>query len=624
MAEFDHDIVIQIAKAGQQLMRTLTSYRGFIQRTVKRHEESGGGDQMDYAVAVLHRELEWLDPVLDGPFAFDALGSGNMTRADVVALSRFSEMLGDLAQHYAEDSNHQTQMREALQATAFLWQSERDRIKNVRSRIAGEVEMVSALAGRLAPAEQGPVRAPAGRTPASPPPGGSGGNISGGGYSMPQDDNGKNGASDLDGVVDAISRLQGTHGTAAGAAGASSYNAFASALDQRINLTLGMPSLSSDSARALDADVLVGKLFEGLSRTVAEDEIGGVRTYSVNPLRARSAGFEGEGLALGAQAVTAASIRNLKEPILANLYRLTSETVIGEQDEAEDLRIAISDGLDKLIAEANSESGIYLDWAIEILVQVTIDLFRLAALYDILDSESLPRDLHGFAFAFLVQNEPDALLRFFEPAVDRILREPDIGILTAEANDRAFFAIVSSLITATRLLTIDPVELGPLLGRIRVINDTMPASVIAARNALAAAGVSEADQAVAYSKMEIDRQKFRGMLGDREIRGEILEYTGGGISLRRLLAWIENECLTSRPMFLREDFSVRDLERLKAARVRQLQALERINDKSFVMINANNYALGRRHLNEITDHLRTMVDLMEVLSAKATQDERDD
>ncbi|MCG6904395.1 MAG: hypothetical protein LJE68_17125 [Rhodobacter sp.] len=654
-----------LAEAGRILLQLLKRHRGFVRRTVERYEADSKGGQVIYGASVLRREIEGLETVLAEPFDFTSLDDGPPDTGQHVAMARFASLLDDLGPTYDPAGYHQTQIRSDW---ANLSRNTRRRLTGDVPKLQRSIDEVSTLiaevltqGARLSDAEGvediEKDRAEAGTAavthstwsdtaPADPDgdgdggrhsdgvrdriPGGSGGGSSGGDNANNQGDGTMTNGNNIDGIIDAISRLQGAGGSGGGTGtAANAINAFSNDLDQTINLTLGMPSLSSDAARALSSDALVDKLFEGLDRTVADSEISGVTTYEVNPLRARGAAHEGQGLALGAQAVSAATIRNLKEPIMANVYKLVAETTYGEQDEAEDLRIAISSGLDQLIAEANADVGIYQNWAQEIILQIGIDLFRLASQYGLLDLHSLPADMHGLLWGFLFADEADGILTLpelyekvlYKPAIDRILRDPDIGILTAESNDKAFSAIVHELVTIARLIP-PQVELGPLVGRIRALNDALPASVISARNALAVAGISEADQAVAFSKMvlpgdKVGETRLRSDFGAQRVDWLSTAYVAGGISLRRLLAWIEAESLTSRTAYLREDLNQRDIQRLIAPRVRQSEALNEIIARNFPMVNTNDYAIGRRHLIEVREHLEDLVGLMRVLVASA-------
>jgi len=114
--------------------------------------------------------------------------------------------------------------------------------------------------------------------------------------------------------------------------------------------------------------------------------------------------------------------------------------------------------------------------------------------------------------------------------------------------------------------------------------------VIAARNALATAGISIEDQMVSFNTDDNAEES--------------------SISLRRLLGWIESESLMARPVLLKGDLNARDLDRLRAARSTQSKALSQIITGEFAAVNNNRYAVGRRHLAELDDHLCSITDLM--------------
>ena len=54
-----------------------------------------------------------------------------------------------------------------------------------------------------------------------------------------------------------------------------------------------------------------------------------------------------------------------------------------------------------------------------------------------------------------------------------------------------------------------------------------------------------------------------------------------------------------------------------APRQMQLDALTEIIEQSFPMVNRNDYAIGRRHLNEVRGHLDDLIKLMCVLVTSA-------
>jgi hypothetical protein len=51
--------------------------------------------------------------------------------------------------------------------------------------------------------------------------------------------------------------------------------------------------------------------------------------------------------------------------------------------------------------------------------------------------------------------------------------------------------------------------------------------------------------------------------------------------------------------------------------LRQLEAANEIIERNFPMVNRNDYAIGRRHLIEVREHLEDLVGLMRVLVTRA-------
>ena len=592
-----NDARLKLTKTGQDLNQTLRRYKAFVDKTVNKYVDASKGGTVNYVASIIAREQEGLRLATENPFNYRTLGSGSVDGSQWEAMKEQQALYDDLSSFFDAKDHHQQELRKAMKGDDGLTKAERERLIADAPKLTALIRQFNQAMAQIDfksddfhSSEKKKPQDQKARDPDHPDLTSS--SIHTGGTTM---SNGKgsdnaNTAEALKDVADAISRLQSDSSGFGGSAGSASnaYNLFNSELDQKIQTTLGMPNLDSDGALAMDRDDLLDKLFDGLDRSVTVNDTKGLSQFKFNPLKARGSALGSEMNALGAQAVTADHIRALKEPIIANLYRLEPENVFSEQDEADDLRRAIEESIDKLAVEASAELGAFDVWANALFEQIHRDLLSLASLYGIKSKGEL---LPFFALA-RKSGEPIGTIFSAIPldrAHKRVLRDPDIGILTAEANDKALLAIMFDLITMSRLL-VDDNSLGPLLGRIRAFNDAISASVIAARNALATAGISIEDQMVSFNTDDNAEES--------------------SISLRRLLGWIESESLMARPVLLKGDLNARDLDRLRAARSTQSKALSQIITGEFAAVNNNRYAVGRRHLAELDDHLCSITDLM--------------
>lgn len=588
----DQSIYQELVRSGQNLDQSLRRYQAFVDKTVRKYVDASKGGRVNYVAAIISREQERLKLVVDNTFKYKSLNAEPLDNSQWDALTERKALYDDLSAFFDPKNHHQLELQKAFSDEDGLTKSERNRLKRDAPKLLGLIDQFGAdfvAIDSARDAQNQKARAADDHDPRSP--------ITQTGGNQMADSNRSHDSKTVDalrGVEDAISRLQsdgtgGYGGTAGGASNA--YNYFSHELDQKLQTTLGMPNLASDGALAMDRDDLLDKLFDGLDRSVLVTDTEGGSQFQFNPLKARGSALGSEMNALGAQAVTADHIRALKEPVLANLYRLVPENVFSEQDEADDLRRAIEDSIDKLAVEASAELGAFDVWATSLFEQIYRDLLSLAALYGIKTAGEL------IPFFALSKKANDTVESIFSAiplyrANARVFKDPDIGILTAEANDKAILAIIFNLFTMSQLLIGDN-SLGPLLGRIRAFNDAISASVIAARNALATAGISIEDQIVSFNK-----------------NGKTQE---SNISLRRLLGWIESESIMARPVLLKADLNARDLDRLRAARATQSEALSQIITGDFAAVNSNRYAVGRRHLAELDGHLTAIADVMDDL-----------
>jgi hypothetical protein len=588
----------ELAKAGRELDQSLRRYWAFVEKTVRKYVDDSKGGTVNYVAAIISREHERLQLVIENPFSYKSISDKRLDGSQWEALIERKALYDDLSGFFDAKSHHQLELQKAMAGADGLTKSERERLQRDVPKLSTLIDQFGAVlveidrqSEKTDSFDKKDPHYPSASDKDRPDPNSSSSQTGGTKMSDSKCSDNPCTADGLRDVVDAISRLQSdTSGGGVGSA-SNAYNLFGSELDQKIQTTLGMPNLGSDGALAMDRDDLLDKLFDGLDRSVIVKQTDSGSQFQFNPLKARGSALGSEMNALGAQAVTADHIRALKEPILSNLYRLVPENVYSEQLEADDLRRAIEDGIDKLAIEASAELGAFDIWATSLFEQIYRDLLSLAALYGIKTKGEL------LCFVDLSQKSGDTVESIFsaipmDRAHARVFKDPDIGILTAEANDKAILAIIFNLTTMCKLL-VDDSSLGPLLGRIRAFNDAISASVIVARNALATAGISIEDQTVSFSNDGTSQES--------------------NISLRRLLGWIESESIMSRPVLLKADLNARDLDRLRAARSTQSKALSQILTGDFATVNTNRYAVGRRHLNELDEHLTSITGLMESL-----------
>ncbi len=614
----DPDTITALKRTGSNVQERMSSYLSFAKATLEKYDRASDGGRVPPLAAFLRYDIEVLANALSDPFDFDTLDDYPLSSGQLQGLERMRALCDDVREFYAEGGNHQTEVAEAYKGDHGMTQSEVQRIERSAGVIRRALDPYYSCLDKVLDTNRNygkPDPTPPKREPddrggygygAQPEPTTIGGELSyrrvrpsgqgggGGGHYLKRRSGGGRDASFGD-LVDVVARLQSQNQITGGASGlGGSAAAFQVQVRQKM-IQQGFPDPKSETFLARRDDSAADKVFDTLNRSIATAVVGGVATYAYNPLKARGAIIGAEGTAIGAQAVTAETIRNLKDPFMTNVHSLVSESVVGEQDEADDLKIAIADGIDRLIDEASSERGVFVPWIEELINTVFRDVISLADLYDIRNPANVPElepietdlsDLDGMSVSEILDEVS------IEPAGIRTLRDPDVGFVPAEANDRALLSIVSQLLLM-RSLIMPGSTLGPILGRVRALNDAISASVLAAQNALAAAGLSEGDQIITFAGPSV-----------------------GNIDLRRLLEWIKEESILSRPFYYRADLNRSDLRRLRSARATQSRALADFMNADFPTLTENSFSLGRRELEEVQLHLDTIVGLIDQLSVR--------
>ncbi len=427
---------------------------------------------------------------------------------------------------------------------------------------------------------------------------------------MPQDNDNNSTLQDL---VDSVSRLQGSiggTGTGFESSATGAFSAFDRALGQRLSVTLGIPDLASDSARSLEPDDLLTKLETGLNRSVISEIEGGETRFRFNPVKAQGSFLGGSGVALGSQRIIQQTLRDLRGPFLSSVRSMENETALPEQDEADDLRLAVERAYDELIGEAGATTGVYVP-RIEVLVrQMVFDVIRLAILYDVKDEFTHLYYLLDTVGLIVVDGSENQLARWYrnsflaKPADEAVkelldMREPpkrlrsqDISILTPEANDAALVIAIGFLQQVQELLSGDS-GLSGLIGQVRALNDALASNLVRIRPALDAAGLSGPDSATVFLNPGEDYPN--------------------GIDLGRLLSWVEASCISDRTTLTRPDLNRSDIGRMYVARRSQHEAISAIRDEAFATIPSNEFSLGRREIREIRRQLEQIVTQFEAI-----------
>lgn len=385
-------------------------------------------------------------------------------------------------------------------------------------------------------------------------------------------------------LIDAVSAMGGTSTpTQSG----NSYANFGLAVDQRLNLSIGMPNLGSEGAIAMSRTDLLSKLKDGLARAVTTDVVGGVKTFSFNPLQARGASVDGTQAALGGQAVLNDTVRALRGPMIDAVYRMKRETLIDDHGEGDDLRFAIERGIDDLIVETASATGYFKARIESLFTQIALDVVSLAGLIGVMQRCEAKTFVPEWLTidAVTKKRSVPTLSPNFKAAIGV---DPDVGVLTAEANDQALSVIFEHLTTIKNLMGRS--QGGATLGRIRAINEALPQTVASVRSGLSAAGLSTAELGIFANHDATDT-----------------------IDLNRLLSWIESESLHTRATLLRDDLNLRDLDRLITTRATQSEALKSLYNMEFQTTPNNRYAVGRRHMAELSTQIAELTSLLSSL-----------
>lgn len=402
-------------------------------------------------------------------------------------------------------------------------------------------------------------------------------------------------------IEDAISRLQegGSGGASVGVATGTTHADFGKALDQQIYASIGVPSLTSEVTLLADKSEIVEKLFNGLDRAIVRDEWEEGARFAFNPLKARILAPSTGNNALGAQGVVAETVTLLKPAIIECVERLQAEVCQCSDDEIDDLKADIERGLDLLVRESYSATGIFRHWAEMLLTRICTDVFEIICIYGIrLDDH-------------LVKRMRDARIGSLDAAIQTIIaRTPpwidrDIGYLTRERNEAAVETIITHLLTIwQRIQDLVHHPRGPLTARLLAVVEAIPSSVVDVRSALNLAGVSEVDR----------NAKFLPELGNLT-----------GIELSRLLDITEALANEYRASLTEDQINKRDIEWFITTFETIAHALPDVNSDvnrnsklDVAPINKNQYALGARQLAELKQHVTNALALAQQLFKSIT------
>lgn len=413
-----------------------------------------------------------------------------------------------------------------------------------------------------------------------------------------------------DRIVDAISRLQeGAGGFAGAAPGALPASAFGTMLEQQIYASIGLPSLTSETAFGSGTAALTSKLLSGLDRAILRSQDGEIVRYVFNPSRARAAAPLDGGEAQGAQAVVAEAAGNLRPAILRAVHTLRPEICTCSEEEIEDIKHDIGEALDLLVQELHSRTGVFGDWALTLLSRVAGDVASLIALYGI---GFPPPDCFDRVNRLLQEHAVSEIPWPFHDTMGEI--DCDIGILDREANEQAVATIFEHLASLADLIhDLITRSQGATLARLRAQVEAIPAAVMDARTALARAGISETDLKATFHPTGSGREP------------SIIR----SIELGRLFDWIESAANTWRAELLEETLTLRNLRWIRDTIHVQYRALcSSLPDEAdkhgsppdhFPTINPNRYALGLRQIAELGRRLRDALLLARQLHDAANQ-----
>lgn len=419
-----------------------------------------------------------------------------------------------------------------------------------------------------------------------------------------------------DRIVDALSRLQEGPGTGVGGAASPASSAFGAALEQQIYASIGLPNLTSDTALGTTPEKLADKLTMGLDRAIVRSRDGEITRFVFDPVRARSLAPLDGGEVHGAQAVVAEAAANLKPAILRATHALKPEVCTCSEEEIDDIKRDIESGLDALIRELRSGSGVYGLWALTLLARVARDEATLIGLYGI----GAPRPdkldvINRVLTAYALFDTPWP----FEDEAAQLDR--DVGFLDREANEQATTAIFEHLASLADLIA-DLIQRsqGATLARLRAHIEAIPPAVVDARAALSRAGVSEVDLKATFLDPRPDGE------GPAIVRS---------IELSRLFDWIESSANAWRTELLDESLNIRDLRWIRDTLAVQHIALQGapkdapkvleplkgrpLGEDDLPTINANRYALGLRQIAELAQRLGDALALAKQLHGAIAQ-----
>jgi hypothetical protein len=399
-----------------------------------------------------------------------------------------------------------------------------------------------------------------------------------------------------DRIVDAISRLQeGAGSVGYGGAAVPSPN-FGAALEQQIYASIGLPTLTSETALSAGKAKLASKLTLGLDRAILRTQEGEITRFVFHPARARALAPLDGGETQGAQAVVAEAAANLKPAILRAVHTLKPEICTCSEEEIEEIKDDINATLDALVRELRAPTGVFGFWACTLVARVAREAATLIAMYGI----GMPKpDCFDRLNRSLERYAQCANPWPFEDRTADLDR--DVGFLHREANEQAATTIFEHLGSLIDLIgDLIGRSQGATLARLRAQIEAIPPAVADVRAALSRAGVSDVDLKATF----VDGR--RGEEGNAIVRS---------IELGRLFDWIENAANAWRAELLEESLNIRDLRWLRDTLAVQHEALLAVPREApgLPTINPNRYALGLRQIAELARRLGDALSLAKQL-----------
>jgi hypothetical protein len=389
-----------------------------------------------------------------------------------------------------------------------------------------------------------------------------------------------------DRIVDAISRLQEGAGSAGYGGTAAPSSNFGAALEQQIYASIGLPSLTSETALGAGKAKLASKLTTGLDRAILRTQDGEIAHFVFHPARARALAPLDGGEAQGAQAVVADAAANLKPAILRAVHTLKPEICTCSEEEIAEIKEDIGTTLDALVRELRAETGVFGFWAATLVARVAREVVTLIAMYGI----GMPKpdcfDRLNRSLQLYAQCSNPWPFEDRTADLDR-----DVGFLSREANEQAATTIFEHLGSLVDLIgDLIGRSQGATLARLRAQVEAIPPAVVDVRVALSRAGVSDVDLKATF----VDGRK--GQDGTEIVRS---------IELGRLLDWIESAANGWRAELLEDSLNIRDLRWLRDTLAVQHEALCAATREAPALptINPNRYALGLRQIAELARRL---------------------